>query len=224
MQVLVADDDDAMRLWFEVMLEEAGHEVRSVEDGAAAFACWEELKPALVILDWQMPKLDGIAVCRKIRAAEPGRQTFVLVVTARDGSDDLAQMLDAGADEFVSKPLTPQVFTTRLQIAERRIELARLRREAESALAKAKFLAGIGETAIAIQHEINNPLTALLGSVSLIKHNLVRPGEEQETLDVIVEQAERIAEVVKRLRGMREPKSVEYLGGKQMIDLSGESA
>jgi DNA-binding response OmpR family regulator len=222
MRVLVADDDEAMRLWFEALLEAAGHEPVAVADGAAAWASWEKTHPPMVILDWQMPKIDGITLCRKIRSAETERATFVLMVTARDGSDDLAMMLDAGADEFVSKPLTPQIFATRLAIAERRIELADRRREAELQLAKAKFLAGIGETAIAIQHEINNPLTALLGSVALIKHGLVKPGEEPETLEIIVEQAERIAEVVKRLRGLRDPRSVEYLGGQQMIDLSGK--
>jgi DNA-binding response OmpR family regulator len=220
MRVLVADDDEEMQLWFEAMLAAAGHEAQIVADGTAALAAWESSKPALVLLDWQMPGLDGIEVCRRIRAQEPGRETFVMVITARDGSDDLMQMLDAGADEFVSKPLTPQVFVTRMSIAERRIELAAARRAAEQALTQARFLAGIGETAIAIQHEVNNPLTALLGAVALIQHKLVAEDEVPDTLEIIAEQAERIGQVVKRLGGLREPKSVEYLAGKQMIDLS----
>lgn len=218
--MLVADDDEEMQLWFEAMLASAGHEAQIVADGTAALAAWEASKPALVLLDWQMPGLDGIEVCRRIRALEPGRETFVMVITARDGSDDLVQMLDAGADEFVSKPLTPQVFVTRMSIAERRIELAAARRDAERELTQARFLAGIGETAIAIQHEVNNPLTALLGAVALIQHKLVAESEVPETLEIIAEQAERIGQVVKRLGGLREPRSVEYLAGKQMIDLS----
>jgi DNA-binding response OmpR family regulator len=221
MQVLVADDDEAMRLWFEVLLEEAGHEVLLAEDGGAALARWREARPPLMLLDWQMPGLDGIAVCRALRGEDPEHETFVFMVTARDAGEDLSAVLDAGADDFVTKPLTPQVFQTRLQIAERRIELERQRREVQQALARARYLAGIGETAIAIQHEINNPLTALLGSAALLKQGLIPPEEAGETLDVIVEQAERIAEVVKRLRGLKEPRAVEYLGGQQMIDLSG---
>lgn len=220
MHVLVADDDEEMQAWFEVMLTSAGHTVRVVGTGTEALAAWTAEKPTLVLLDWQMPGLDGIEVCRRIRAAETGRETFVMVVTARDGTDDLRRMLDAGADEFVTKPLSADVFATRLSIAERRIELAAARRAAEAELVKAKFLSGIGETAIAVQHEINNPLTALLGSVALIKHKLVREDEIPETLAIITEQAERIALVVKRLSGLREPRSVEYLAGKQMIDLS----
>lgn len=220
MHVLVADDDEEMQLWFEAMLAASGHSVRVVGDGVAALEAWAEDKPTLVLLDWQMPGLDGIEVCRRIRAAEPGRDTFVMVVTARDGSDDLRRMLDAGADEFVTKPLTPEVFATRLSIAERRIALFQAQKAAEAELVRAKFLSGIGETAIAVQHEINNPLTALIGSVALIKHRLVRDDEIPETLDIITEQAERIAQVVKRLSGLKDPKSVEYLAGKQMIDLS----
>ncbi|MCU0622783.1 MAG: response regulator [Gemmatimonadaceae bacterium] len=220
MHVLVADDDEEMQLWFEAMLASAGHTAHVVGTGTAALAAWTATRPTLVLLDWQMPGMDGIEVCRRIREAEPGRETFVMVVTARDGSDDLRRMLDAGADEFVSKPLSADVFATRLSIAERRIELAAARRSAEAELVRAKFLSGIGETAIAVQHEINNPLTALLGSVALIKHKLVREDEIPETLEIITEQAERIAQVVKRLSGLREPRSVEYLAGKQMIDLS----
>ena len=221
MRVLYADDEEMMRLLLGTLLEQAGHEPELVPDGQAAWSAWQQHEHELVILDWMMPGLEGIEVCRRIRARDPDRKSFVLMVTAKDGHEDLAQVLDAGADDYVSKPLTPQVFLTRLRIAERRIAQEEVRRRAEHALTEARYLAGIGEIAIAVQHEINNPLAALLSVVGLLKQGLYEPAEIPEALDVVSEQANRIATVTKRLNTLERPRSVEYAYGERMIDLSG---
>ncbi len=210
-----------MRLLLGTLLEAAGHEVEVVNDGQAAWEGWQQRQHALVILDWVMPGLEGDEVCRRLREADPDRKSFVLMVTAKDGHDDLARVLDAGADDYVSKPLTPQVFLTRLRIAERRIAAEDTRRSAEKALVEARYLAGIGETAIAVQHEINNPLAALLSVVGLLQQGLYEPQEIPEALDIVAEQANRIATVTKRLNTLERPRSVEYAYGERMIDLSG---
>jgi CheY-like chemotaxis protein len=220
MNVLLADDDEFMRAMVELVLRESGHEVRATADGLAAWAAFEAERPELVVLDWEMPGLDGLEVCRRIRAADPGRTTFVLVVTARDASDSLAAMLDAGADDYVSKPVTPEGLRARLVIVARRVAQAAAQREAEAGLARARWLAGVGETTLALQHEINNPLAAMLGNAALIEHALVQGAEREECVAVIVEQAKRIGAVVKRLSSLREPRSVEYLEGAMMVDLS----
>ena len=133
-------------------------------------------------------------------------------------------MLDAGADDYISKPADVDHFAARLTIAERRIGAEAARRRAEQALAKARYFAGIGEMSVTLQHEINNPLAALLGHAALIEQGLVEPGEEREMLLVIVEQAHRIAGVVKRISALRHPQSVEYLEGAWMLDLSRDGA
>jgi nitrogen-specific signal transduction histidine kinase len=84
-------------------------------------------------------------------------------------------------------------------------------------------LAGIGETTIAVEHEINNPLAALLGAVSLLTMSTALgklSAEDRESVDIITKQARRIADVVKRLSKLQNPRSVEYLRGSKMIDLS----
>ncbi|MDE3127773.1 MAG: hypothetical protein KGL38_07190, partial [Gemmatimonadota bacterium] len=82
------------------------------------------------------------------------------------------------------------------------------------------WLAGIGETSIALQHEINNPLSALLGHAELMMMDEKERGEENEHVRVIHEQARRIADVMKRLRRLRDPRTVEYVAGARMLDLS----
>jgi DNA-binding response OmpR family regulator len=210
-----------MRVLLAHVITQSGHVVKkAVADGEAAWAAYQEEPAPLLILDWEMPKLDGLALCRRIRASEKGDVPFVLIVTARDTSEDLTAVLDAGADDYMSKPVTPDNLQARLRIAERRIEVSAARREAEEELRKARYLAGIGETSLALQHEINNPLAALLSHASLIEHDMLSPAEKDEALVTIVAQSRRIAEVVKRLRQIENPRSVEYLGKARMIDIN----
>ena len=197
-----------------------GHTVVVAADGAAAWDAFARERPELVVLDLDLPGVDGLALCARIRATDDGTRAFVLVVTPRDGNADLVQVLDAGADDYIGKPADADHFAARLTIAERRIGAEAARRRAEDALAKARYFAGIGEMSVTLQHEINNPLAALLGHAALIEQGLVEPGEEREMLLVIVEQAHRIAGVVKRISALRHPQSVEYLEGAWMLDLS----
>jgi DNA-binding response OmpR family regulator len=220
MRVLFADDDIIARTLLAAVLTHLGHEATAAEDGAQAWEMFQQAPAPLVILDVNMPVLDGLEVCRRIRAHEAGRDTFVLVVTARDGRDDLTAVLDAGADEYVMKPSSPENLRARLEIAVRRIANDRARHAAESELARARWLAGIGETTIALEHEINNPLSALLGHAELLLMDEGLGGEQRDQLQLIREQAARIADVVRRLARLKNPRSVEYLSGARMIDLS----
>lgn len=221
MKVLAADDDEAMRLLVETVLVAAGHEPLLAADGASAWATFEREQPSLVLLDWQMPECNGIELCERIRGSPAARETFIIMVTARGATADLQRLLDAGADDYLSKPFPPEALLTRLVIAERRVAVDRARRAAEDALARAQWLAGIGETALALQHEINNPLAALLGNVALLTAGLAAPGEEAALIKIVAEQATRIGAVVKRLASLREPRSVRYVGNSKMLDLSG---
>ena len=220
MKTLVAEDDPAVRLLHATALRQRGHEVLEADDGDVAWDLFQQEHPPLLIVDWQMPRLDGLALTRRIRKAEPSRETFILIVTARDQEEDLLSVLDAGADDYLSKPFTPDALQARLNIAERRIAVAREHRRVEDALRQARYLAGIGETAVALQHEINNPLAALMGNVQLLERNMVPPDEQPTVLAEVVAQGKRIADVLRRLRELTEAKSVDYAGGIKMLDLS----
>lgn len=220
MRVLHADDDEIARALLGAVLTDLGHDVAIAEDGAAAWAAFQRAPAPLVILDISMPVMDGLEVCRRIRAHPSGVETFVLVVTARDGREDLRRVLDAGADDYVTKPSSPENLRARLEIAAVRIAQNDARRRTEAELARSRWLAGIGETTIAIEHEINNPLSALLGNAELLLMDRSLTPAQQEQLEIIQEQAARIAGVVRRLARLKNPESVEYLGDARMIDLS----
>lgn len=219
--ILLADDDPTMRLLLSSVVERCGHRVvKAAADGHEAWDAFEALRPPMLVLDWEMPRLDGLEVCRRVRSSEGGDVPFVLMVTARDRTEDLTAVLDAGADDYLSKPVTADNLQARLRIAERQIAVAAARRSAEEALRQAQYLAGIGQTSLALQHQINNPLAAMLSYASLIEQGMIDDEEERaEALTTIVAQARRIGEVVKRLRNLESPRSVEYLGAQRMIDI-----
>jgi len=220
MQVVLADDDAVTRRLVEAQLVGRGHEVTAAGDGEAAWAALERVRPTLAVLDWHMPGLDGLEVCRRVRATPALRTMFVLMITGRDATGNLAAALDAGVDDYVVKPATAEQLSARLSIAERRIALADAGRSAEDALARARWLAGIGETALALQHEINNPLMALLAHAELLAADPALPEVVREDTAAILQQAGRIAAVVRRLAALKSPESVEYLAGAPMLDLS----
>lgn len=224
MRVMLADDDELMRDLISAVLGSQGHTVDAFANGESAWEAYAKSPAPLVVLDWQMPGVDGLEVCRRIRAHADGAHTYLLVVTARGGSKNLDSVLDAGADDYLSKPVSPEDIIARLRIAERRMEIAAARRSAEAELQRARYLAGVGEVSIAIQHEINNPLAALLTNSALVAAGIVPPAEIAGTLRAIDEQAKRIAAVVRRLNEIVDPRSVEYAAGQRMVDLAPPSA
>jgi len=213
MRVLFADDDVISRTLFAAVLTHLGHQWRSASDGGEAWTLYQAEPVPLVILDLGMPALDGLEVCQRIRAHAAGGETFVLVVTGRNAREDLAKVLEAGADDYVSKPSTPENLRARLTIAARRIAQEEARRAAEAELARARWLAGIGETTIALEHEINNPLSALLGHAELLlMDRTLTPGQRRD-LERVRERAEHIADIMRQLARREPTGSVDHRAG-----------
>jgi DNA-binding response OmpR family regulator len=222
-RALIADDDPTCLLMLEHVLEALGRPFDVADDGAGAWRAWERSRHPLVLLDIEMPGIDGLEVCRRIRQADPKRETFIVVVTARDKAADLEEVLDAGADDYVVKPLNPQHLLSRLRIASRHMLADAARREAEDQLRKARYLAGIGETSVALQHEINNPLAGLLATAELMQIELKDKGQSTEEIAVIIQEAKRIMDLTKRMGALQDPQSVPYFGSRRMIDLGEHS-
>lgn len=216
MKILLAEDVGVTRRLLAVTLHDMGHEVIAVGDGAEAWTAFAQHRPELLLLDWLMPEMDGLEVCRRVRASERSRDTFVIMQTARDTTDDLLMAIEAGVDDYITKPVTREHLGARLLIAERRIALERARRALEESLEQARWLAGVGETLLTMQHELNSPLAALSGILAL-GLEAETPDDQQEALRDAAAQAERIVEIVRRMASLREPRSIERLPGVRML-------
>ncbi|MDR1613865.1 MAG: response regulator [Planctomycetota bacterium] len=152
MRVLVADDDATIRFMLKRMLEKWNYGVEVVDNGedALRILCGES-PPRLVLLDWSMPKMDGIEVCRIIRKRlgdDVGLYVYIIMLTSRSDVADVRAGLDAGADDFIRKPADPGELRSRLASGERTIDYEnRLRtKEKEVRLECYRALGALAET------------------------------------------------------------------------------
>lgn len=123
-RILIADDEDATRLKLEALLSKHGYEVIVAKDGVEAWAILQrEDAPTLVLLDWLMPGLDGVQVCRNVRQAGNRPYTYIVMLTVRDETQDLVRGMEAGADDYLSKPFDVDELRVRLRAGERILRL-----------------------------------------------------------------------------------------------------
>lgn len=119
MKILIAEDMAVARVTLTAAVQKLKHETIAVEDGAQA---WEHLQKGefpLVITDWQMPHVDGLELCRRIRAASQRHYTYIIMLTSMDTRADYMVAIDAGADDFLVKPFDHDVLIARLHVAQR---------------------------------------------------------------------------------------------------------
>jgi DNA-binding response OmpR family regulator len=113
--VLVADDDDDILALVCYRMEKAGYEVVRARDGEEALQLASELLPALAILDVMMPKADGYEVTRRLREQETTSRMPIILLTARSQEADVQRGFEAGADDYIRKPFSPQELRARVQ-------------------------------------------------------------------------------------------------------------
>ncbi len=124
MNVMVVEDDLISRKWLQRFLGKWGYEVTSYPDGEAA---WDALgsgeEPELILADWMMPKMDGVELCKNIRGNPKTHHAYVIMLTARSEKTDLISGLEAGADDYLVKPVDPDELKTRLRVGGRTLSL-----------------------------------------------------------------------------------------------------
>jgi phosphoserine phosphatase RsbU/P len=148
MRILIAEDDPVSRLVLTTNLANWGHEVVSAVNGMEAWnAFQEEDAPRLVILDWMMPEMEGPEVCRRMRERPTAIPPYIILLTARQGAKEVVEGMQAGADDYLTKPYHRDELRVRVQVGVRMIELQQKLAdrigELEEALERVKRLQGI---------------------------------------------------------------------------------
>ena len=119
-KVLVIEDEEAITHLLAYNLEKEGFTVKVVLDGEEALVALEEERPDLVLLDWMLPNVSGIEICRQMRARPATRGTPVIMLTARGEEEDRVRGLDVGADDYVTKPFSMSELVARMRAVLRR--------------------------------------------------------------------------------------------------------
>jgi two-component system, cell cycle response regulator len=124
MRILIAEDDSTSRTILTAVLTKQGYEVMATKNGAEA---WDIMRkpdaPKLAILDWMMPQMDGVEICRRIRTMETNEPPHIIMLTAKTEKVDIITALDAGADDYLTKPFDHGELRARVNVGRRMLEL-----------------------------------------------------------------------------------------------------
>lgn len=212
MRVLIVDDDPTTRLILSRTLEEWGYDVMVAEDGAEGWAVLQAADaPRLVVLNWMMPEMPGIEVCQRVRASATGNSTYIILLTARGEKEDIVRGLDAGANDYITKPFERGELRARVAAGARVLELQEQLQEAERTRA-------LVEAAGAAAHEINQPLTVLTGATELLLKRMGPDDPHRGAVETIAQATNDIAEIVQKMAGIRRYVTKPYLQGIDIVD------
>ena len=178
-KVLVVDDSSVMRLLLTSQLNTWGWEVVGAVDGVQAWELFKEHDFSLVLTDWIMPNMDGLDLIRCIRTHSSTHYVYIILLTGKTEKEDLIHAMDAGADDFLVKPCDNDELRVRLREGMRILSLERTLaeqnlalRHAQAALVQSEKLAGLGQLAAGMAHEINNPIAFISNNLSVLKRDI----------------------------------------------------
>jgi len=214
MKALVVDDDRVLADLVAFALRREGFDVIQAHDGEAALRRWTEEQPDLVVLDVNLPKLDGFAVCRRIRSQADtpsgGAQTAIIMLTVRSEEDDLVRGLEMGADDYIAKPFSPRQLVARAQAVLRRTGRAlapSLRQAGQLTLDPSRR-----EVRVAQLHDEGNPVALTPLECRLLDYLMANAGRVLTTESIIdhvwgPEGGDRdmVRQLIRRLRAKIEP-------------------
>jgi two-component system NtrC family sensor kinase len=179
MHVLIAEDEPVSRRLLESHLQKWGYQVAAAPNGAEAWRLFEGGTFPIVITDWMMPELDGLELVRRVRGCPRQTYVYAILLTARSQKEDLVEGMDAGADDFLTKPFDRDELRVRLRAAERIIRLEqslaqqnRVLRETQAALVQTEKLASLGRLAAGVAHEINNPVAYVTNNLVVLRRDM----------------------------------------------------
>jgi DNA-binding response OmpR family regulator len=234
-KILVVDDlADNIEL-MRYHLEPANCLVHAAHNSREALAALRREEFSLILMDIMMPGIDGIQLCRILKAHEQTRDIPIMMVTAVTQVQDKIRGLEAGADDYITKPFSGAELLARvksmlrikalqdeMKLANEKLRetLAELQ-NAQMQTVRNEKLAAIQATVASVNHEINNPLCAISLDVQMLQLELSENDERiLQKLRRIEENVKRIHAVTQRLTGLKDPSSKEFLPGQEMLDLT----
>ncbi|MGM0455165.1 MAG: response regulator [Cyanobacteriota bacterium] len=173
--ILVIDDEVTTQMVLQDLLESEGHQVIIANNGKQGWKQASREQPNLIICDWMMPEMNGVDLCRTIKAKPELETTFFILLTAREQIDDRVCGLNAGADDFISKPIETEELLARVRSGLRLNHLNQQLtqslqdlKDTQVQLVQSEKMSSLGRLVAGVAHEINNPISFIYGNLSHI--------------------------------------------------------
>lgn len=212
MKILIAEDDPTSRIILQAALTKWDYEVISTSDGDEAYAVFQnEDAPCLALLDWEMPGMNGADLCRKLREKERKTPLYLILLTFKSHRNSIIQGLQAGADDYISKPYDNIELQARVEVGKRVINL-------QNKMLQQEKLQGVLEMAGAVCHELNQPLQSLMGFSELLLMDLKRDDPNYQRLTTIQAESARIGKLTGKMMTITHYQSKPYLKSK-IVDI-----
>lgn len=197
---LIVDDDAVMRLLARAALEASGWSVEEAGNGREALEAYQQLHPKVVLLDVMMPEMDGFTACAALRKLPEGAHTPILIMTGLDDYHSITQAYDAGATDFLTKPLNGLLLTHRVRYIVRSSLVLQKLRASQANLAQARDAALEGtrlksEFLATVSHEIRTPINAVLGMTEWLLDTQLTP-EQRDCADTIRTSGEALLSII----------------------------
>ncbi len=181
MKILIAEDAMTSRMVLEEWINSWGYQPLCVPDGQVG---WELLRnmpvsemPRLALLDWMMPNMDGLELCQKIKSQQHGLPfIYTILLTSKNTKDDIVTGLDAGADDFLTKPVQPEELRSRLKVGMRILDYQQRLLELDNQKNKLLGMAA---------HDLRNPISSIMGFSKMLLTGTLDSGSQQEFLTII---------------------------------------
>lgn len=197
--ILIVDDTSANLRLLSNMLTEQGYKVRAVVNGPMALTTTRAVPPDLILLDINMPGMNGYEVCQQLKADEQTREIPIIFISALDEVQDKVKAFTVGGVDYITKPFQ---FEEVLARVETHLSLCRLRKELEQEIvARDRLIAELDAYAHTVAHDLKNPLTALIGFSELLVDRYERMSQEhvQRNLRLIAENGRRMTNIIDEL-------------------------
>jgi signal transduction histidine kinase len=172
MRILLAEDDPVTRKRMTRLLNQAGYEVDAVADGTAALRQMTDHYYPMLVTDWEMPGMDGIELCKAVRSLALDGYVYMLLLTGRDAKAHVIAGLEAGADDYLVKPIHEPELIARLNTGRRILTLEHSLKTLELERSQAQKLESVGRLAAGVAHEINTPVQFVSDNVQFVRASL----------------------------------------------------
>lgn len=193
MKILIADDGLTSRTMLQAVINKWGHEAITTADGNEAWAIMQkDNAPKLLILDWMMPGMNGLELCRKLRSNRANETYYIILLTSKNNPQDIAEGLEAGADDYISKPFDNYELHARINVGMRMLAYKEEILEPEK---NKQALDKINEMC----QEINQPLKSVLAWSDILLMDLPESDSNYQALKTIKEGVERIGNLTRRI-------------------------